>query len=83
MESLRVALGERSYPIHIGAGLLGERGLYAPHVGTGGAAIVMDEVVAPLYLETVRKALAGVRVTEIVVPGGEQAKSWQIGRAHV
>jgi 3-dehydroquinate synthase len=77
MESLRVALGERSYPIHIGAGLIGSPASYAPHLEGGSAAIVTDEVVAPLYLETVKKALSGARVTEIVVPGGEQAKSWQ------
>ena len=29
-ESLRVELGERSYPIHIGAGLLSEPALFAP-----------------------------------------------------
>jgi 3-dehydroquinate synthase len=77
MESLRVALGSRSYPIHIGAGLIGSPASYAPYLEGGSAAIVTDEVVAPLYLDTVKKALAGARLTEIVVPGGEQAKSWQ------
>jgi len=45
----------------------------------GSAAIVTNEVVAPLYLSRVRGALeaAGARVTEVVVPDGEQAKSWQ------
>ena len=33
MESLGVALGERSYPIHIGAGILGDASLYAPCAG--------------------------------------------------
>lgn len=77
MESLRVALGERAYPIHIGAGVIGSAALYAPHLEGRSVAIVTDEVVAPLYLETVKKALGGVRATEIVVPKGEQAKSWQ------
>ena len=39
MENLSVALGERSYPIHIGAALLDAAELYAPHV-RGSAAIV-------------------------------------------
>jgi len=77
MESLRVELGSRSYPIHIGEGILDQRALYAPHLKGGSAAIVTDEVVAPLYLETVKKSLAGARVTEIVVPKGEQEKTWQ------
>ena len=35
MESLRVALGSRSYPIHIGEGILDERALYLPYVTAG------------------------------------------------
>jgi 3-dehydroquinate synthase len=76
MESLRVALGERSYPIYIGAGLLDRAELYRPHLSGGSAAIVTNEVVAPLYLARVRQALHGVRLTEVIVPDGEQAKSW-------
>jgi len=79
MESLSVALGERSYPIHIGAGLLEAGALYAPHLAGGSAAIVTNEVVAPLYLARVKKTLetAGARVAQIVVEDGEQAKRWQ------
>ena len=79
MESLRVALGERSYPIHIGAGLLDATALYAPHLAGGSAAVVTNEVVAPLYLPRVKKALeaAGARVAEIVLDDGEQAKRWE------
>jgi len=77
MESLRVALGSRSYPIHLGAELLGRADLYRPYLGGGAAAIVTNEVVAPLYLSKVRQALQGARVTEIIVPDGEQAKGWE------
>ena len=78
MESLRVALGERTYPIHIGTGLLDRAELYAPHLRGGVVPIVTNTVVAPLYLSRTRKALeaAGARAVEIVVPDGEQAKSW-------
>lgn len=77
MQSLRVALGERSYPIHIGAGLLDQGALYAPHL-RGAVAIITNQVVAPLYLQRVRRAIepASPRVTEIVVEDGEQAKRW-------
>ena len=77
MESLRVALGERSYPIHIGAGLLDRSELYRPYVSAAGVAVVTNEVVAPLYLSRLRRALGADRVVEVVVPDGEQAKSWQ------
>ena len=39
MEALRVALGERSYPIHIGAGILDASDLYRPHLGSGRVAV--------------------------------------------
>ena len=77
MESLRVALGERAYPIHIGAGLLDRAALYRPHLAGGSAAIVTNDIVAPLYLSKVKHALDGARLTEIVVPDGERAKTWQ------
>ena len=76
MESLSVALGERAYPIHIGAGLLARADLYRPHLAGGSVAIVTNEVVAPLYLAALRQGLGDARVTEIVVPDGEQAKAW-------
>ncbi|MBV9192089.1 MAG: 3-dehydroquinate synthase [Betaproteobacteria bacterium] len=75
MESLSVALGDRSYPIHIGASLIDRPELYAPYL-RGSAAIVTNEVVAPLYLQRVRKALGATRICEIVVEDGEQAKDW-------
>ena len=54
VQVVRVALAERSYPIHIGSNLLGDAGLYAPHVKAGRVAVVSNEVVAPLYLDQVR-----------------------------
>jgi 3-dehydroquinate synthase len=79
MENLRVALGERSYPIYIGPGLVSRADLYRPYLQGGGAAIVTNDVVAPLYLASARDALAaaGVQAVDIVVPDGEQAKSWE------
>ena len=74
MESLRVELGERSYPIHIGAGLLGRAELYAPHLA-GTIAVITNEVVGPRYLPKLREALG--KATEIIVRDGEQAKDWQ------
>jgi 3-dehydroquinate synthase len=77
MESLSVALGSRSYPIHIGSGVISSAPLYAPHLRGGSAAIITNEVVAPLYLRKVSDALRGARITDIIVPDGEQSKGWQ------
>jgi 3-dehydroquinate synthase len=77
---LTVELGERSYPIHIGAGLLDRADLYAPHVRGRLAAIVTNETVAPLYGERLERALraAGAAATlRIVLPDGEAFKTWQ------
>jgi 3-dehydroquinate synthase len=79
METLRVELGTRAYPIHIGPGLLDAEDLYRPHLGAGRVAVISNSVVAPLYLERVKAALAraGARQSlDVLVEDGEQAKSW-------
>jgi 3-dehydroquinate synthase len=77
METLDVALGSRAYPIHIGAGIVDAAELYRPHLAGGAVAIVTNSVVGPLHLDKIRKALSGARVTEVLIPDGEAAKSWQ------
>lgn len=77
--TLNVELGERSYPIVIGAGLLDDAALLARHIGGHKVAIVTNTTVAPLYLEKVAGHLraAGRDVLEIVLPDGEEHKNWQ------
>ncbi|HXC41598.1 MAG TPA: 3-dehydroquinate synthase [Burkholderiales bacterium] len=79
MRTLRVALGERSYPIHVGSGLLGDAGLIAPLLAQKRAAVVTNATVAPLYLGRLSAALAaaGVDVIPVVLPDGEEHKNWQ------
>ncbi len=76
--NLNVELGERSYPIAIGPGLLADPAALARHVGGHKAAIVTNTTVAPLYLEQVAAPLraAGRDVVEIVLPDGEEYKHW-------
>jgi 3-dehydroquinate synthase len=74
MESIGVALGGRSYPIHIGVDLLARAELYQPHIRGGGVAIVSNAVVAPLYLEAVKRATGAGAA--IIVADGEPAKGW-------
>ncbi len=77
MQTLHVDLAERSYPIHIGAGLLSRADLLAPHIVGRQVAIVTNETIAPLYLQALQDALADYRVTPIVLPDGEAFKSWE------
>ncbi len=76
MHTLHVDLGERSYPVYIGRDLLADGEVLARHLGGSEVAIVSNETVAPLYVAKVRGALGeGRRVTEIVLPDGEQYKT--------
>jgi 3-dehydroquinate synthase len=77
--TLNVDLGERSYPIAIGPGLLDDATLLARHIGGNKVAIVTNTTVAPLYLAKVAGHLraAGRDVVEIVLPDGEEHKNWQ------
>ena len=79
MHSLNVALGDRAYAIHIGRGLLEQAGRILPCLKTQRVAIVTNDVVGPLYLERLRRALegAGVVVSTVVLPDGEAHKDWQ------
>ena len=73
---LSVELGERSYPIFIGEGLLGTQDLSA-FVSGAQVMIVTNETVAPLYLERAKASFPGKRVDTVVLPDGERFKDWQ------
>jgi 3-dehydroquinate synthase len=75
METLRVELGTRSYPILIGQGLLGERSAFEPHLRAPDLLIVSNTVVAPLYLDSLEKSLRPRRVVATILPDGESHKT--------
>lgn len=79
MQTLTVDLGDRSYPIHIGPGLLDRAELVAPHLAQKRAMVVTNTTVAPLYLARLTAALegAGVAVANVVLPDGEAYKNWE------
>ncbi len=77
--TLCVELGERSYNIHIGGGLLADAGaLCIEALGKGKCAIVTDSNVAGLHLEALENVLkeAGIHAGSVVVPAGEGSKSF-------
>jgi len=76
MRTLTVALGERSYPVHIGRGLLGRADELLPRLRTPRAFVVTNPVVAQWHLRPLRDALsrAGIRCDAIMIPDGEAHK---------
>ena len=73
--TLSIELGARSYPIHIGQGLLADRGLIEPNLPAGRLLIVSNTTVAPLYLPRLRAAFAGRTLEECILPDGEATKT--------
>ncbi|KXJ55436.1 3-dehydroquinate synthase [Neptuniibacter pectenicola] len=75
MQTLKVDLGERSYPIFIGQGLL-DRGLMTPYISGKQVLIVTNDTIAPLYLERLKATLdKKFQVDEVILPDGEQYKN--------
>ncbi len=74
MQTLTVDLGDRSYPIYIGPGLLRNKELYTPHIKGRQVLIVTNETVAPIYLDDVKSALPDYQVDTVILPDGEKYK---------
>ena len=79
MQTLKVELAGRSYPIHIGRNLIGDAGVILPHLKRKHVAVVTNTTVAPLYLEQLTLSLqaTGVSVLPIILPDGEAYKNTQ------
>ncbi len=75
MNKLNVSLGERSYPIYIGAGLLADRSLLRRHVRADTVMMVSNETVAPRYAPILKSTLAGLRVDSVTLADGEEYKT--------
>lgn len=77
LQTLTVALEDRSYPIHIGQGLLDCADLVLPHVPAKQVMIVSNTTVAPLYLAQAKALFAdtGKQIAECILPDGEAYKN--------
>ena len=73
--TLTVQLGERSYPIVIGRGLLGGGFDLTSYIRGDDCLVVSNETVAPLYLDPLRANLKGREVRSIGLPDGEVHKT--------
>lgn len=75
METLSVALGDRSYPIFIGTNLLSNPRIYSPHIHGQQVFIVTNETIAPIYLEQLKNNLLGFSIATVILPDGEAHKN--------
>ncbi len=75
MKTLNVELGDRRYPIYIGAALLTDADRLAPYIQGREVVIVTNGTVAPLYLDKVLSLFSDKRVETVVLPDGEAYKT--------
>jgi len=75
MDTVTVELGERSYPIMIGAGLLRDGALLNAQIPGRDLLLVSDTTVAPLYAAALTEALGSRRIVEVTLPEGEPQKN--------
>ncbi|WP_102223147.1 3-dehydroquinate synthase [Acidimangrovimonas sediminis] len=78
-EAVGVALGERSYEVRIGTGLIDRAGAeIAPLLARPRVAVITDETVAGLHLDRLRAGLeaGGVAMSSLALPPGEGTKCW-------
>ncbi|MCT8328864.1 3-dehydroquinate synthase [Albidovulum sediminis] len=82
-ETVRVELGARAYDVRIGQGLLARAGAeIAPLLKRRRVAVLTDETVAGLHLDSLRDGLGDIAMTALALPAGEATKGWpQFSRA--
>ncbi|XP_027179641.1 3-dehydroquinate synthase, chloroplastic [Coffea eugenioides] len=78
---VEVDLGNRSYPIYIGSGLLNQPDLLQRHVHGKKVLVVTNTTIAPLYLDKTIRALtdgnSNVTVDSVILPDGEKYKNME------
>lgn len=74
MDTLHVALGDRSYPIYIDSGFPSSH-LMSASIAGNQVMVVTNETVAPLYLAELLSLLPALKVDHVILPDGEQYKT--------
>ena len=75
MRQLNVDLGDRGYPIFIANHLLQDSRFFTPYIRGRQVAIVSNETIAPLYMQSLENALSDYDLLKIVLPDGESHKN--------
>ncbi len=73
--TLTIDLGDRSYPIMIGSGLLQKRDLIQEYIHGESCLAVSNTTVAPLYLQKATATLEGLKHGSHILPDGEIYKT--------
>ena len=78
-QHVRIDLGERSYPIAIGAGLIDDPATWGGLPRATSALIVTNTTVGPLFAARLKAAIGAhyPQVVDVVLPDGEEYKTWQ------
>ena len=77
MQTVNVDLADRSYTVYIGSGMLGKEHPAFNITAGSTVLLVSNETVAPLYLETLKKSLAGANIHSLILPDGEAYKTME------
>jgi 3-dehydroquinate synthase len=75
VQRIEVDLGNRSYPIFIGAGAMGLTAEFAKAIPARDVLLVTNTTVGPLYAAKLKEALAPRRCVEVSLPDGEVHKT--------
>lgn len=75
MITLNVDLGDRSYPIFIGAGLLNNSEIIEPYLKGNSTSIISNTTIAPLYLKLIHELTSSYKNTDVILPDGEEFKT--------
>jgi 3-dehydroquinate synthase len=78
MQVLSVNLGDRSYPIYIGEGLLSQPELLTRHIRGRQLCIISNDRIAPLYMDKLCSSLTGLQISKVILPDGESHKTLEI-----
>ena len=74
--TLDVTLGERSYPVWIGRGLLGDAARWRARLRGRHVLVISNTTVAPLYLDRLAHGLDGLQWSSFLIGDGEAHKSF-------
>ena len=79
LHQVPIELGDRSYPIDIGTGMLGDAATWASVPPSTQALIVTNTTVGPLYAAALQRAVAArhAAIHVVALPDGEEHKNWQ------
>ncbi len=76
METIKIDLGSRSYPIYIGENITQDSALLSQHISTKNIVIISNTTVAPLYLDGLILSLGDDKnIIPIILPDGEEFKN--------